>query len=160
MALVRAVDQGRGTGRTGRTGRRTTIRRRVGRGRQGVTLDPLIGLDDARKPLRSKLLAVPALRKRYLQHVRTIAEDWLDWTKLGPIVATYRALIDPVIEADTRKLTSTAAFRATTADAPAAVAAKPAPAPPRGPASMSLRAFADSRRQYLLDNPEIQKVQP
>ena len=29
-------------------------------------LDPLVGLDDTTKPLRSKLLAVPALRQRYL----------------------------------------------------------------------------------------------
>src|SRR5207249_12155300 len=40
----------------------------------GVELDPLVGLDDARKPLRSKLLAVPALRAKYLEYVRTIAE--------------------------------------------------------------------------------------
>ena len=55
----------------------------------GVKLDPLIGMDDARKPLRSKLLAVPSLREMYLRHVRTIADDWLDWSKFGPVVAKY-----------------------------------------------------------------------
>ena len=77
----------------------------------GVELDPLVGLDDARKPLRSRLLAVPSLRARYLAHVRTIAEEWLDWKKLGPVVAQYRALIEKEVEADTRKLTSLAAFQ-------------------------------------------------
>ena len=63
----------------------------VGRGKprrggtpSGIELDPLVGLNDARKPLRSRLLAVPALKARYLDHVRTIAEDWLDWNKLKP----------------------------------------------------------------------------
>ncbi len=57
-----------------------------------VDLDPLIGLDDARKPLRSRLLAVPALKARYLDHVRTIADEWLDWEELGPVVAARPAV--------------------------------------------------------------------
>src|SRR5262249_14431991 len=44
----------------------------------GYSLDPLIGLDDPRKPLRSRLLAVPSLRARYLKYVRQIAEESLD----------------------------------------------------------------------------------
>ena len=64
----------------------------------GVTLDPLVGLDSERTPLRSKLLAVPALKARYLEYVRQIAEDSLDWNKLGPVVADYRALIQDGVE--------------------------------------------------------------
>ena len=41
----------------------------------GADLDPLVGLDDTSKPLRSKLLAVPALRERYLAYVRDIADN-------------------------------------------------------------------------------------
>ena len=37
------------------------------------------------KPLRSKLLAVPALRARYLSYVSEIAERWLDWQTLEPV---------------------------------------------------------------------------
>ena len=44
--------------------------RRMGGGGRGVELDPLVGLDDARKPLRSKLLAVPALKAKYLANVQ------------------------------------------------------------------------------------------
>ena len=110
-----------------------------------VDLDPLVGLEDSRTPLRSRLLAVPSLRARYLEHVRTIADDWLDWRKLGPVVAGYRALIEKAVEEDTRKLSSLAAFRAAVADAAVAESA------PRGRPTMSLRAFADRRRAYLID---------
>ena len=115
---------------------------------KGVELDPLVGLDDAKKPLRSKLLAVPSLRARYLAHLRTMAEDTLDWKKLGPVVAQYRALIEKEVEADTRKLTSFTAFQKATADA---LPENAGPADPgRGRGGISLREFADQRRAYLL----------
>jgi spore coat protein CotH len=109
----------------------------------GVDLDPLVGLNDPRTPLRSKLLAVPALRAKYLQNIRTIAEKSLDWQTLGPVVAQYRALIEKEVESDTRKLDSYEAFLRATADTP--------PADGRG---SNLRAFADQRRKYLLDYKE------
>jgi spore coat protein CotH len=71
---------------------------------EGVKLDPLVGMDDESKPLRSKVLAVPSLRKKYLENVRTIAEKSLDWNKLGTVVAGYRDLLDEEVKADTRKL--------------------------------------------------------
>lgn len=115
------------------------------------TLDPLVGLDNPRMPLRSKLLQVPTLRARYLDHVRTIAENDLDWKKLGPVVAGYRSLLDKEVEADTRKLDSVQDFRKAVADA-----ADTEPSRGRRPA-MSLRVFADQRREYLLNHPEIKK---
>ncbi len=127
----------------------------------GIELDPLVGLDDERTPLRGKLLAVPALKARYLSHVRTIAEKSLDWKTLGPIVEGYRALIEKEIEADTRKLSSLAAFQKSVSevDAPA-----PAPGagggPGRGRREMSLKAFADGRRRYLLENADVKKAAP
>ena len=95
-------------------------------------LDPLIGLDDAGKPLRSRLLAVPALRERYLGYVRDIAERWLDWKKLGPIVERYQSLIAPDIRTDVHRLYDSADFDAVTGDS-------------------SIKAFADARRTYLLE---------
>ena len=77
----------------------------------GPTLDPLIGLDDASKPLRSKLLAVPALREKYLAYVKDISAKWLDWKILSPLVEQYRALIDADIQLDTKKLYSYDAFQ-------------------------------------------------
>ncbi|VTU01784.1 spore coat protein : Spore coat protein CotH OS=Pirellula staleyi (strain ATCC 27377 / DSM 6068 / ICPB 4128) GN=Psta_3451 PE=4 SV=1: CotH [Gemmataceae bacterium] len=123
----------------------------MGRG-IGVELDPLIGLDDTRKPLRSKLLAVPALRAKYLENVRTIATESLDWKKLGPVVAGYRALIEKEVEADTRKLDSFEAFKRLTAENPGPTAQPPMGGGGfRGPQGMNLRAFAEQRQKYLLN---------
>ncbi|MCC7010016.1 MAG: CotH kinase family protein [Acidobacteria bacterium] len=103
---------------------------RGGRMMEGdATLDPLVGLDDASKPLRSKLLAVPALRSRYLGYVRAIATKWLDWNRLGPLAAKYQALIAADVKADTRKLYSVEAFESGVQD---------------------LRAFVERRRAVLL----------
>jgi hypothetical protein len=115
----------------------------------GVKLDPLHGMTDAFKPLRSKLLAVPRLQAKYLQNVRTIAAEQLDWKKLGPIVAQYRQLIEKDVAADTRKLGSTRDFQRLTADEEAAG--------PGGERHLSLRKFADERRKFLL---EIIPAQP
>jgi hypothetical protein len=114
-----------------------------------VKLDPLAGLDDASKPLRSKLLAVPALRDRYLAMVRTIADKHLDWKNLGPVVAGYRELAAKDVALDTRKTSGPDAFLNLTSDAPV-----PAEAPPGfGHGAMPLKTFADQRREFLLNLP-------
>jgi spore coat protein CotH len=105
-------------------------------------LDPLVGLDDDSKPLRSKLLAVPSLRAKYLAHVREIAETQLDWARLGPIVAAYAELIRPHVAADTRKLTSLDEFDA------AVSVVEPGDGAPAD--RHNLAAFAKQRRAYLL----------
>jgi len=100
-----------------------------GPGAAGPDLDPLIGLNDESKPLRSKLLAVPALRARYLSYVHDIADKWLDWKTLGPIAQKYHALIADDVRADTRKLFDNAGFDS---------------------GVQSVKEFADARREYLL----------
>jgi hypothetical protein len=117
----------------------------------GPRLDPLAGANDPDKPLLSKLLAVPQLRARYLAYIRQIAEQWLDWSKLGPIVAQYRALIADEVRADPRKLSSFEAFQQGVADRPATDTL----ALGRG---TSLRSFAEQRRAFLLNHPEVQKA--
>jgi spore coat protein CotH len=107
--------------------------RGFGPGGGGPTLDPLIGLDDSSKPLRSKLLAVPALRTRYLAYVREIAETWLDWKKLGPMARKYQDVIREEVQLDTRKLYSTEAFETGLETG-----------------AESLKSFVDARREYLL----------
>ena len=76
----------------------------------GADLDPLVGLQDSSKPLRSRLLAVPALRTRYLGYMRDIAQRHLDWAVQGPRVQQYRTLIASDVKSDTRKLYSSEAF--------------------------------------------------
>lgn len=112
-----------------------------GGGGGGVELDPLVGLTSTRMPLRSKILAVPGLKAKYLANVKTIAEKSLDWKTLGPVVAGYRALIEDELKIDTRKLEPFEAFQRTTADKVEGTA--------RG-REMALRTFADQRRKYLM----------
>jgi len=95
-----------------------------------ANLDVLIGLDDPSKPLRSKLLAVPALRAKYLGYAKTIANRWLDWTVLEPIVTKYHALIAADVKSDTRKLNSFEEFQSGVED---------------------LKAFAARRRAVVLE---------
>ena len=114
----------------------------------GIELDPLIAAQDASKPLLSRLLAVPELRARYLGYVRDIAETWLDWNRLGPVVDQYRSLIATDVEADTRKLYPTAAFQnGITGDTAESAGAGFGPGGP----TMNLKSFADKRRDYLLE---------
>jgi hypothetical protein len=115
---------------------------------RSVTLDPLIGLDDPGKPLRSKLLANEKLRTRYLQHVRTIAEQWLDWKNLGPHVARSRELLADEVAKDTRKLFTNDDYLAATSPAPAG----------DDVSATSLRAFADKRAAFLLGHEAIKDL--
>jgi spore coat protein CotH len=96
---------------------------------EGPDLDPLVGLDDHNKALRTRLLAVPALRARYLAYVRDIAEHWLDWKRLGPIAEKHRSLIAADVKADTRKLYGSEAFDS---------------------GLDGLKTFVEARRAYLL----------
>lgn len=114
-------------------------------GNAGVNTDPLVGMDDATKPLRSKLLAVPELRERYLRNVREIAQKQLDWKTLGPVVARYAELIEDDVEADTRKLASFKAFDEAVGG------------PSRAPKG-ELYEFATKRREYLLSHPAIKAL--
>jgi spore coat protein CotH len=132
---------GRGQGAQGPGGPPPDMMFGPGRGRGGrgmfggasAELDPLVGLDDTTKPLRSKLLAVPALRERYLSYVRDIAQKHLDWKTLGPRVEGYQALIAEDVKADTRKLYSFEAFTAGLDGSEG-----------------SLKTFVEKRRAFLL----------
>jgi len=119
---------------------------------EGVKLDPLRLANDASKPLASKLMAVPALRERYLGYVRDIAENWLDWNKLGPIAERYHRLIAEDIKKDTRKLDSTENFeKSLTEDISGGGGFGPS-------VKISLKNFADQRREYLLNHPAIKTL--
>jgi spore coat protein CotH len=122
-----------------------------GPGSGGVELDPLVGMEDMTKPLRSKLLAVPGWKTQYLKHVKTIADDWLDWKKLKPVVDQYVKLIDREVETDTRKLAAYPVFKK-------AVGAGTEMVIGAGHPTMSIGAFVQQRRKYLVTYPEIKKL--
>jgi hypothetical protein len=117
------------------------------RGANAAQPDPLVNLTDPNKALRHKLLASPALRDRYLRFIGDIAEKWLDWNRLGPLVDRYRELIADDVAKDTRKHDTTEAF--TTGIYGAAGAA---------PVASTLKGYAELRRAALLAHPEIVKA--
>ena len=104
-------------------------------GNNNVQLSPLTAQNDTGKPIISKVLAVPALRAKYLGFVREIADKSLDWNTLRPVVAQYRALIAADVARDTRKLHTTEEFVRTTSE-------------DGGP--NALRNFFEARRAFLL----------
>lgn len=108
----------------------------------GVKLDPLVAAKDDGKPLVSKLLAVPALRQRYLGYVHDIADKWLDWQKLGPVAEGFHSLIDADVKRDTRKLETYEDF------------AESVSGEMKG-RNISIKSFAEQRRAYLLGLPEV-----
>ena len=92
--------------------------------------DPLVALNDSSKPLRSKLLAVPALRAKYLAYTREIATKWLDWKVLEPLATKYQAMIAADVKADAHKIYPYSEFE-------------------EGP--ILLKQFADRRRAMILN---------
>lgn len=119
---------------------------------EGVALDPFTGADDPDKPLLCRLLAVPAWRQQYLSYVRALAETWLDWKKLAPIIERHQALIAADIPGDTHKLYSAEAFRQ-------AVVEETEESGFRGPQrSGSLKGFVEQRQAYLLGLPAVKSA--
>lgn len=107
----------------------------------GFTLDPFHGSEDMRKPLRSRLLAVPAFRTKYLANLRALATKWLDWAVMGPMVDKNRSVIETELKNDTRKNSSFEAFLGSVNG--------------QNQSGRSLKAFADGRRKFLLEYKEV-----
>ena len=109
-------------------------------GRSPAELDPLTGLNDPSKPLRSKLLAVPKYRARYLEILAKINEEILGGDFLRSRIEHYVPMIDPLVKQDTRKLESYEAFQK-------AVALESASGSEGR--DMSILDFAKARYEYL-----------
>ena len=92
------------------------------------------------RPLMNRLLSNPEWRARYIAHVRTVVDEWLDWEVLGPIVNEYQVLIDTEVQQDDKKLYSYEDF---TTGTPA-----------------DLERFVTERRKYLRNHPELNKPTP
>lgn len=99
-----------------------------------ASLSPFAGEGNADRPVISRLLVVPALRQRYIAHMRTILDESFNWNTLGPKVAAYRALIEAEVEADPKKLYSYEEFLS---------------------GLTALENFVAARRTYILTHQEI-----
>jgi len=74
------------------------------------TQKPIINEKNKMRPVINRLLSIPHLHARYMAHVRTIANEWLDWQKLEPIIKGYQTLIDAEVKADDKLQYSYEAF--------------------------------------------------
>ena len=123
-------------------------------------LSPVANENNEMLPVISRLLSVPHLRARYLSHVRTIIDEWLNWEILAPIIQEYQSLIDPIVKADRKKLYSYQAFvnsQDQNNDE------KDDPPFGRGGGrhrSPGFKQFIEERRKFLLSHPEIDKEVP
>ncbi|GAA4436780.1 CotH kinase family protein [Bremerella cremea] len=121
-----------------------------GPGHGGVELDPLVSIDNPRMPLRSKLLAVPNLRKKYLEYVREIAEKSMAPGEIEPVITQHAKLIEADVVTDTRKLGSLEGFQQVTSVEESG----------RENQGASLKKFFQERRKFLLDYKDPGSARP
>ena len=103
-------------------------------------VSPVAHEDNVARPLINRLLSNPEWRARYLAHVRTVVDEWLDWEVLEPIIKEYQTLIDTEVQQDDKKLYGYQEF----------VTGVPA----------DLKRFVNERREYLRNHPEINRPVP
>lgn len=101
---------------------------------------PVAHEGNAARPLIHRLLSNPEWRARYLAHVRTVADEWLDWEVLEPIIKEYQTLIDAEVQQDDKKLYSYQDFATKVPE--------------------DLKRFVTQRREYLRNHPELNKPTP
>ena len=125
----------------------------------GQMLSPVSQENDMMRPVISRLFAIPHLRARYLAHVRTIVNTWLDWDVLQPIIAEYQSLIDAEVKADDKKLYAYEAFA--TSQIKDQGGGEGGGRGGRGRRSTpSFKRFVEERAEYLLNHPEINNPTP
>lgn len=71
---------------------------------------PFYNAEDENYPLMNRLFQIPAIRQRYLAHYRTLLNETFNPDFLHPIIDEFHDMIDPLVEADDKKLTSYNAF--------------------------------------------------
>ena len=103
-------------------------------------VSPVAHEDNAARPLIKRLLSNPQWRARYLAHVRTVVDEWLDWEVFEPIIKEYQTLIDAEVQQDDKKLYGYEDFAT---DAP-----------------MDLKSFVTARRDLLRNHPELSRPVP
>ncbi len=123
----------------------------------GQMLSPVALENDMMRPVVRRLFALPHLRARYLAHVRTIVNEWLDWDRLQPIIAAYQSLADAEVKADDKKLYSYDAFATSHIKDQAGGGGGSGGG---GRMTPSFKRFVEERAEYLLNHPEINKPTP
>ena len=120
----------------------------------GVALDPFEGSQDPDKVLLNRLVAVPALRAKYLGFLRDVARDGMDWAKVAPVAQQFHDLIASDVRADTHKLYSTPGFDGGIDRDGADTGGQPSGG---SVPNLSLKSFFEQRRTFLLNYPDVQR---
>ena len=119
-------------------------------GLNGPKLEPFYNADNEDRPLMHKLFQVPQIKARYRHHLKTITEEWIDWGKIGPLVAGYSELISDEIEKDVRKHSSFDAFRKGQVENSS----------DGRRTKLGLKPFTIGRREFLLNHPDVKLPAP
>ncbi|MFN0013947.1 MAG: CotH kinase family protein [Saprospiraceae bacterium] len=90
-------------------------------------------------PLMNRILAVPIWRQRYLAHLRTIVEEEMNPTVCNAMIDNYKAMIDPFVQADPKKLYTYTQFNSEVT---------------------TIKNIINTRRNNLLNNAEVKQVAP
>ena len=113
-------------------------------------VSPVTHQDSPTRPVINRLLSHPQWRARYLAHVRTVVEEWLDWEVIEPIVTAYQQLINAEVRDDNKKLYAYQDFTNSISGSGGG----------GGRGAPSLEGFVTQRRNYLLKHPELNKPVP
>jgi spore coat protein CotH len=115
----------------------------------GAAATPLAGANRADRPLLKRLLEVPTWRERYLANLRELASVALAEEVIGERLATWRKLLEPLVEVDAHSMYGLDAFRNQFA---VDDQGKPAP--------RALAAILATRRKSILDDASMQGAWP
>ena len=118
----------------------------------GNMVSPVTHEGSPTRPVLHRLLSHPQWRARYLAHVRTVVEEWLDWAVIEPIVTEYHELIEATVQEDDKKLYAYQDFANAISGGEGTGGG--------GRSTPSLKAFVTQRRDYLLKHPELSKPVP
>lgn len=110
-------------------------------------VSPVTHAENNMRPVISRLLGIPEWKARYIAHVKTVVDEWLDWEVMEPIVREYHNLIASEVEKDDKKLYDYNSF----------VESVDGEGRGRTP---SFKVFVMQRRDNLLNHPELNKPTP
>lgn len=100
---------------------------------------PFKNVTNSKYPLLYKLLSIPEYRARYLAHYRTILNETFTIEKIHKLIDETNTLIKDLVFADTKKLNSNNEYTASV---------------------NGLRSYVTNRRNYLLNNSEVNQIAP
>ena len=110
-------------------------------------ISPTTHIDNDMRPAISRLLNIPEWKARYIAHVNTVVDEWLNWDVLEPVITEYHNLIDEEVREDDKKLYSYEDFGKSIDGE-------------QGGRAPSFKQFVTKRREFLKNHTELNKPTP